>query len=79
MLIQEHMLGQKDKSLVLPYISLLGLCHLSEECFRMKGMKTLTKLMEKKLDQLPTSEWSKAVGLWMELEKILKSQKQNYR
>ena len=37
----------------------------------MKGMKTLTKLMEKKLDQLPTSEWSKAVGLWMELEKIL--------
>jgi len=37
----------------------------------MKGMKTLTKLMDKKLEQLSTSEWAKAISLWVELEKIL--------
>ena len=37
----------------------------------MTGMKTLTKLMDKKLDKLSTNEYGRAIGLWMELEKIL--------
>tara|TARA_R110002020_G_scaffold106822_2_gene248366 strand:+ start:512 stop:709 length:198 start_codon:yes stop_codon:yes gene_type:complete len=42
-----------------------------KELRRMTGMKTLTKLMDKKLDKLSTNEYGRAIGLWMELEKIL--------
>lgn len=36
-----------------------------------KGLKTLDKLMDRKLDALPTSKWASAVGLWDALRKLL--------
>ena len=33
--------------------------------------KTLYKMMDKKLDKLPTDKWATAMSLWMELKEIL--------
>ena len=36
--------------------------------------KTLYKMMNKKLDKLPTDKWATAVSLWAELQEILEGE-----
>ena len=37
----------------------------------MSGMKTVDKIIDNKLDKLPTDEWARAQQLWFELRAIL--------
>ncbi len=37
----------------------------------MSGMKTIDKIMDSKLDKLPTHEWAIAHQLWYDLRAIL--------